>query len=480
MKENTMRSDSYACINMGETYTDLGRYEEAIKWYEKAIAIDAEDSYAYYCMGSSYRKLGNFSRALECLIKTIQINPDDGNAALEIGESYLSMGDCVSADEWFNGAIERYKKAVQEITDDDKLYANMANAYCKLQKEKEALEALKKAVNINPGNIDARTALGELKKMVEGNDSKKNEVKSSKNTETDVINEEKLRGFFSDSVEKSSSNTIYAGNESLSEIFAELDTFVGLNSVKKEVLTLINFIEVQNSRADLGLKTSPISYHLVFTGNPGTGKTTIAKMLGKIYKNLGILQNGTLVETDRSGLVGEKPGHSTEKVNKIADSAIGGILFIDDAVSLYDRKNDFAKEAISALVKKMDSEKNKFVLILAGQTAEMTNFMEMTPALSARFNRYIEFPDYTPDEMLRIFSKHCVELEYNLTEAAELKLRDLFKNVYATRDQAFGNAIFVRNVFEKTIEKQANRIVKFSKLTKEILTVIEADDIPGS
>ena len=257
-----------------------------------------------------------------------------------------------------------------------------------------------------------------------------------------------------------------------------MDSFTGLNEVKKEIITFVNFIEVQNSRSDLGLKTSPVSYHMVFMGNPGTGKTSIAKILGKISKHLNILPSGHLIEADVSGLVGEHSGLSAQKVNKIIDDAIGGILFVEDAVSLTKSKNEFGKEAISALIKRMDVEKEKFAVILAGYPTEMTNFLEDNPSLGSRFNRHIEFPDYTPNELLKIFIKNCVELEYDLTENATLILMDLFKTIYATRDRSFGNAIFVRNILEKTIERQANRVVKFSKLTKAILTTIEQEDIP--
>jgi tetratricopeptide (TPR) repeat protein len=427
-------------------------------------------------MGVAFRKLGNFSRAIDCFVKTIEISPDDGSAAFEIGESYFSMGDYTSADEWFNGAVIRYQKGIDANSEDDKLYSGLGNAYKRLKRDKEATKSYDKALYLNPENSEARSGLNELKS------SAQKELHKPTTKSTSAVCEDNIKSFFSDSAEVTDSEKKKkaSNEETLSQIFAELDEFVGLNSVKKEIMTLVNFIGVQNSRADLGLKTSPVSYHIVFTGNPGTGKTTIAKILGKIYKSLGILGNGQLYEVDRSFLVGERSGHSTEKVNKIVNDSEGGILFIEDAASLSESKNDFTKETISALVKKIDSTKNKLVVILAGRAVEMSNFLEINTTLATRFTRYIEFPDYTPDEMLKIFEKKCLELEYDLSEKAVEKLGDLFKNVYATRDRSFGNAVFVHNVFEKTIERQANRIVTFSKLTKELLTVIEADDIPGT
>ncbi|KMQ70980.1 hypothetical protein ACM44_09205 [Chryseobacterium koreense CCUG 49689] len=267
-------------------------------------------------------------------------------------------------------------------------------------------------------------------------------------------------------------------NETLDEVLHELNSLIGLNEVKSEINTLINFIKVQKAREQSGLKSPSLSYHIVFTGNPGTGKTTVARIVSKIYKHLGILTEGQLVETDRSGLIAEYVGQTAVKVNQTVNSALNGILFIDEAYSLVgENKDDFGREAVATLIKRMEDDRDKLVLVLAGYTNEMTNFIDTNPGFKSRFNRYINFPDYTPSELFEIFESNCVKLDYQLTEEAETKLKLVFENAYSTRDRSFGNGRFVRNVFEKTLEQQANRIAKESNLTKEILTTITENDI---
>ena len=278
-------------------------------------------------------------------------------------------------------------------------------------------------------------------------------------------------------VDNSLSNNPVESN-SLEETMQELDSLVGLGNIKEEIRTLINFIKVQKARKEAGLDSSNISYHMVFTGNPGTGKTTVARLIGKIFKALGILSKGQLIETDRSGLVGEYIGHTAGKVNNKVNSAMNGVLFIDEAYALASEiKNDFGQEAIATLVKRMEDDRDKFVVILAGYTDEMKAFIEINPGFKSRINRYLEFPDYTPNELFEIFKSQCSKLDYHLTEEAVSKLKNIFDTAFRKRNKTFGNGRFVRNIFEKTLEKQANRIAGIAPLTKEILTTITADDV---
>jgi AAA+ superfamily predicted ATPase len=260
---------------------------------------------------------------------------------------------------------------------------------------------------------------------------------------------------------------------------SKLKSLIGLTSVKEEIETLANFIKIQQQREAKGMKTSSVSYHCVFTGNPGTGKTTVARIVADIYKSLGILAKGHLVETDRSGLVAEYVGQTAVKTNKIIDSALDGVLFIDEAYSLISNsQNDYGKEAIAILLKRMEDNRDRLVVILAGYSVEMQQFIDSNPGLQSRFNRYIEFPDYSAEELYQIFEKNAKEFDYKISKEAEIPLKTFFANKVANKDKNFGNARFVRNLFEKTIERQANRLSKEIDLTNEKLSEICTIDIP--
>ncbi len=258
--------------------------------------------------------------------------------------------------------------------------------------------------------------------------------------------------------------------------YDELNELIGLEEVKKEITSLANFVKVQKMRSEKGLKTPKMSYHLVFTGSPGTGKTTVARIVARIYKDLGILKSGHLVETDRSGLVAEYMGQTAIKTNAVCDSALNGVLFIDEAYSLTPPNhtgNDYGQEAIATLVKRMEDDRDKLVVIIAGYTDEIKRFINSNPGLQSRFNRYINFPDYNYEELTRIFMMFARKNEYALNDDAQEYLMERLEKIVAKKDKNFGNARFVRNVFEKTIQHQANRLAnspnpKTEKELKEI------------
>ncbi|MBQ6082222.1 MAG: AAA family ATPase [Bacteroidales bacterium] len=252
-----------------------------------------------------------------------------------------------------------------------------------------------------------------------------------------------------------------------------LHSMIGLTSVKQEVETLYNFVRVQQQRKQMGMKTSAISYHCVFTGNPGTGKTTVARIVAEIYKELGILKKGHLVETDRSGLVAEYVGQTAVKTNKIIDSALDGVLFIDEAYALSGGgQEDFGKEAISTLIKRMEDDRERLVVILAGYNENMMAFMNSNAGLQSRFNRYINFPDYSEDELYDIFLSYVEKYEYVMTDAAKTKLREVIRKELTKGDPKFGNGRYVRNLFERTIECQSNRLAYVSEITPAVLSTL--------
>ncbi len=259
----------------------------------------------------------------------------------------------------------------------------------------------------------------------------------------------------------------------------ELKSLIGLSSVKSEIETLTNFIKIQQERVSKGLKIPQPSYHCVFTGNPGTGKTTVARIVAEIYKELGVLQKGHLVETDRSGLIAEYVGQTAVKTNKIIDTALDGVLFIDEAYSLISKsENDYGKEAIATLLKRMEDNRDRLVVILAGYTDEMQKFIDSNPGLQSRFNRYIEFPDYSDKELYQIFELNLKQFDYTLAEDVKNPLREFLKQTVINKDKNFGNARYIRNLFEKTIERQANRLSKEVNLTNEKLSEICLVDLP--
>jgi SpoVK/Ycf46/Vps4 family AAA+-type ATPase len=243
--------------------------------------------------------------------------------------------------------------------------------------------------------------------------------------------------------------------------YQELDDLIGLGSVKEEVRSLANFVKLQKEREAKGLKTAKVSYHLVFYGSPGTGKTTVARIVGRIYKDLGVLKKGHTVETDRAGLCGQYVGQTGPKTDSVIAKALDGVLFIDEAYSLVPEGgagNDYGQEAISTILKRMEDYRDRLVVIVAGYKNEMQRFIDSNPGLQSRFNRYIDFPDYSGDELSQIFKMYMKKNQYTLSKEAETYLKERFDYAVAHKDRNFGNARYARNVFEKSIQAQANRL----------------------
>ena len=266
--------------------------------------------------------------------------------------------------------------------------------------------------------------------------------------------------------------------EKLAKAIEELDVLIGIDDVKSEVKGLVNFLKVQAARKAAGLPENPISLHMVFEGNPGTGKTTVARILGRIFGAMGVLEKGHLVETDRSGLVAEFVGQTATKANKIIDSALDGVLFIDEAYSLVgDPKDSFGAEALQILLKRAEDDRDRLIVIMAGYSEQMKQLLQSNPGLSSRFARSFPFPDYSAGELSQIFSVLAEKNHYCVCDSVQQKLEAILDSAVTSKDEHFGNGRLVRNVIEKAIRNLADRVVNVPELTPELLTTFQPDDI---
>ena len=264
--------------------------------------------------------------------------------------------------------------------------------------------------------------------------------------------------------------------EKIEDLLAELDSYVGMDAIKTEVRSLINMVQVYKLRREHDLPTTDMSLHMVFSGNPGTGKTTVARIMSRIYHSLDILSKGQLVEVDRSGLVAGYVGQTALKTQKVIEKAMGGVLFIDEAYALNGKsENDFGQEAIDTILKAMEDHRDDLVVIVAGYTELMDRFIHSNPGLESRFNRFLMFEDYTPEQMVAIFKMQCKKGCYVLAQGTEELARDFIAEESA--DDSFGNARGVRNLFEHILVAQNNRLAKMENVTRDDLMQILPDDV---
>lgn len=349
-------------------------------------------------------------------------------------------------------------------------------------------------INKHPDNEDAKEI--EIKKHLDSKDKKENKVKYAgdeekqrkleefrqRTIEHQKREEEQAREQFQ-IVKKRLKDRERAEREEherrIKELMDELNSLVGLKEVKEEVQSLINLIKIRKLREKMDMPTMEMTYHMVFTGSPGTGKTTVARIVGKIYKELGILSDGKMIETDRSGLVAGYVGQTAIKVHEIVEEAIGGVLFIDEAYSLVNPNvpNDFGMEAVDTLVKLMEDHRDNLVIIVAGYTEEMKTFLKSNSGLISRFNKFIDFPDYSREELVDIMDKMAEKTGLTIESDARSKVMDVLNGMSDNELNNFGNARGIRNLFEKLVTNQANRLVTIKEPTREQLMTIVADDV---
>lgn len=269
-------------------------------------------------------------------------------------------------------------------------------------------------------------------------------------------------------------------NDTIDSVLSELDSYTGMDGIKKDVRTLINTLKIQKQRESQGLSTVKPSLHMVFTGPPGTGKTTVARIMGKVFKSLGVLSSGHLVEVDRSGLVAGYVGQTAIKVDEAIEKAKNGVLFIDEAYTLSpsDGNDSFGQEAIDTILKRMEDMRDSLVVIVAGYQEEMQRFIESNPGFKSRFNKYISFEDYKPAELIEIFKAIVTKNKYQASEELLVLLQKKFEDIYDSRTKSFGNGRVVRNIFEKIVENQSNRLASLERdLTETDLTTLLPEDL---
>ncbi len=265
-----------------------------------------------------------------------------------------------------------------------------------------------------------------------------------------------------------------------SAAFKQLESLIGLEEVKKTLAELTAFSLVQKKREAQQLKTGPVVMHMVFKGNPGTGKTTVARLLGQVLNELDILSKGHLLEVERADLVGEYIGHTAQKTREMIKQSLGGIMFVDEAYTLSQGgEKDFGREAIATIVKGMEDQRNNLLVVLAGYSSEMNRFIASNPGLKSRFPMHIEFPDYNDEELFRIALQMYEERDYQLSHRCRWKLKQHLGEFARSRHPYSGNARYVRNLVEKSIRWQALRIVDKENYTRKDLIIIEDMDLPG-
>ncbi|HTR41151.1 MAG TPA: AAA family ATPase [Pseudomonadales bacterium] len=407
--------------------------------------------------------------ALTACIAGLAVKEDDSVALLESGYA-ASNGDAIAFEKWFEKsgrkAMEKVEKLLEPLDKhgSDEIFRLFTRHALDLGLQPVTLEFVRQTLQTLATTLASMD--GEM------SDTCRRRITVVSAQVTDIS-----RQYAIDYTARAADPGVC--EEDLSAIFKELDALVGLEPVKNEVHRSTNFARMQMMRRQQGLPVVEASLHSVFFGNPGTGKTTVARLMGRIYKSLGLLRRGHVVECDRGRLVAEYVGQTAVRTHAMIDSALDGILFIDEAYSLAGRGGeDFGNEAIETLLKRMEDDRNRLIVIVAGYTGPMKEFIASNPGLESRFTNYLNFPDYQPDELLEIFHRMAAQSGLVCASDTEKKVLGICQALRANSNEQFGNAREMRNLFESSVRNQSTRLVNSGQSDRDALTTLLSADIP--
>lgn len=495
--------DTYYLLR-GNCYHELNMGAECISDYNNAEMIAELPPFAYMDRGLHHIDLNNYKNALNDLSHAMTLfwnddylknKPEQLNPIISVLAQKRGIA---------NFFLKNYNAAINDcnvyfrLTKSDYLnqytYEIMGKSYWMTDQNEKAIQCFTEVLNEDPTFSELYYLRGESYKVLNNYDKAIDDYQnciSNAPHSFDAHSDAEIRINELNAIMKNEHNPYRANSKqsevqdkkhegkNLDESMHELNELIGLKRVKDEVNTIVNLIRVKNMREKKGLKQADMSLHLVFYGNPGTGKTTVARILGNIYHSLGVLSKGQLIEVDRSGLVAGYVGQTAIKTQEVIQKALGGILFIDEAYALSSKasESDFGKEAIDTLLKAMEDNRNDLLVIVAGYPVPMEQFLRSNPGLQSRFNTFIHFDDYNEKELYEIFIGLCKKYNYKLTDDANNYLKEYFSNITNNKPENFANAREVRNLFENTMKKQANRLSFDNDITDDELLEIRVKDI---
>ncbi|MCU0565635.1 MAG: tetratricopeptide repeat protein [Oculatellaceae cyanobacterium Prado106] len=464
----------FAYFRRGLAYFKLDKLDEAIADFSEAIALNSSNAHYFYLRGNICKRQQMYDQALADFTTSIELTPDTESAYDYSARAsvYAAIGDSQSE-------IADLTESLKRETEASMLWQLRAFAYRRNQSYSAALSDFLQAQRLlEAEEDDLQLYIDEAVSYLSQDEVL--EIRSRLNLPASNSIKTEDCSSFQASVEPPQSSFISADSETTSMEFLieQLNQLTDLSEVKAEVQSLINLVQVQQLRKTRGLPTLPLSLHLVFTGNPGTGKTTVARLLSQIYQSLGLLSKGHFVEVDRAQLVAGYVGQTALKTREVIERALGGVLFIDEAYTLTSGKgeSDYGQEAIDTLLKVMEDHRDDLIVIVAGYSEPMQEFLQSNPGLQSRFNKFILFEDYSLAELLEILENACQKSGYTLSHAAQSTVKTMIFEMSQRDPKGFGNARGIRNLMERAIATQANRIIKLAHPTDATLSTLEPED----